>query len=108
MNRIKIKALSVNLCWRGRRFKTDDYLDFEKEMLHLLPKDKISSGRLFLRLKIGLSNRRADIDNPVKPILDILQKKYGFNDNQIYLMEIEKEDVEKGKEYIEFDFSPLD
>jgi len=37
---IPIKALSVNKAWRGRRFKTNDYKNFETEMLYKLPEMK--------------------------------------------------------------------
>ena len=108
MSKIQIKPLSVNRVWQGRRFKTPDYKAYEREMILLLPKKKIPQGRLFLRLTVGVSSKNSDIDNPVKPILDILQKKYLFNDKKIYLMEVEKVDVEKGEEFIDFDLSPLD
>src|SRR3990167_10343001 len=100
MYKIQIKPLSVNRVWQGRRFKTPDYKAYEREMILLLPKKKIPQGRLFLRLTVGVSSKNSDIDNPVKPILDILQKKYLFNDKKIYLMEVEKVDVEKEEEFI--------
>lgn len=108
MVRLKLKALSVNRCWQGRRFKTPAYNDYEKELLYRLPRLVIPPGRLFLRLQIGFSNKASDIDNPIKPILDILQKKYGFNDKKVYVIEASKEDVKKGEEYIEFAIEPLD
>ena len=68
---------------------------------------QVKGGRLCLLLRFGLSSKNADVDNPIKPFLDILQKKYGFNDRQIYRLTVEKEDVAKGYEYIEFTFSDL-
>ena len=41
--RIDIKPMSVNEAWKGRRFKTDKYKGFEKEMLLKLPNIKIDS-----------------------------------------------------------------
>ena len=32
----------------------------------------------------GLSTSLADWDNPIKPFQDILQKRYGFNDKDIF------------------------
>ena len=69
---------------------------------------QVGEGRLSLSLRFGLSSKNADIDNPIKPWLDILQKKYGFNDRQIYRLTVEKEDVPKGSEYIEFTISAID
>jgi len=107
MARISIKAISVNSCWQGRRFKTPLYTAYEEEVLYLLKKEKISSGKLFLRLTVGISNKNADLDNVVKPFVDILQKKLGFNDKQIYIMDLAKEDVKKGEEFIDYELSPL-
>ena len=99
---IKIKPLSINECFQGRRFKTIDYLIYEKTIWWLLPKLKIPKGKLKVYLEFGLSSKPADIDNPVKPMVDILQKKYQFNDKQIYHMDLTKIDVKKGEEFISF------
>jgi hypothetical protein len=40
---------------------------------------------------------------PLKPLLDLIQKKYGINDNRFYKLEVTKEIVKKGKEFIKFD-----
>jgi len=104
MYKIKIKPLSVNVCWQGRRFKSDNYKVYEQELLMLLPKIVISSQKkLNLYIKVGYSNKNSDIDNFLKPFLDILQKKYGFNDSKIYKLLVEKEDVKKGNEFIEWE-----
>ena len=76
-------------------------------MFLLLPPMLIPKGKLKLNLSFGLSSKQADIDNPTKPFQDILQKVYGFNDKMIYKLEIEKKDVKKGEEYIEFELTPL-
>jgi len=106
--RIKIKPLSVNQCWQGRRFKTPEYRAYERSFYYLLPDVKIPKGRLKLFLIFGLSYSGSDADNLVKPFLDILQKRYGFNDNQIYELEIKKEIVEKGQEFVDFRIKGLD
>lgn len=106
-SRLDIKPLSVNEVWRGRRFKTDKYKHYERETLLKLKPLSVRGGKLSLLLRFGLSSKNADIDNPVKPFLDILQKKYGFNDRQIYELTIKKEDVAKGSEFIEFEIFEL-
>ena len=104
MAKIQIKPLSVNGAWRGRRFKTSDYQAYEVNLGLLLPNNFIFPvGKFHLLLEFGVSSKMSDIDNPVKPFVDVLQKKYGFNDKMIYAMTIKKVDVEKGKEYICFD-----
>ena len=99
---IKIKPLSVNDVWKGRRFKTKDYQIYEWELYTLLKPLVIPKSELSIFITFYLSNRFSDIDNPVKPFLDILQKKYKFNDSQIYEMHIVKKIVKKGEEGIDF------
>ena len=70
---VKIKPLSVNKCWQGKRFKTDDYLKYEEEVLLNLKPHKIPDGDLHIILDFGVSNMAADVDNPAKPFIDILQ-----------------------------------
>jgi hypothetical protein len=104
---IKIKPLSVNDAWKGRRFKTDQYKNFEKAVLYMLPRNLlIPEGDLFVFLEWGLCSRGGDFDNPIKPFMDVLQKKYKFNDNQAYQAFIEKKIVKKGSEYIRFEIMP--
>ena len=107
MYKVKVKPLSVNKCWRGRRFKTSDYTDYETELLWSLPKSAIKVyDKMTLKITFGFSSKLADIDNPLKPLIDILQKQYNFNDKQIFRMEVEKKIVRKGGEYIEFNIKP--
>lgn len=102
MKRIDIKPLSVNQVWQGRRFKTKTYKDYEKTLLSILPNLTIPEGNLKVTFRFGFSSKASDWDNPIKPLQDILQKKYNFNDSRIYKAEIEKVIVKKGKEFIEF------
>lgn len=108
MNRINIKPLSVNDAWKGRRFKTDAYKRYERDVLMIMPKVSIPEGKLSVSLRFGLSSKNADVDNPVKCFVDCLQKKYGFNDRNIYRMSIEKVDVNKGQEFIGFEIVGFD
>jgi len=68
---------------------------------------QVSGGKLSLHLRFGLSSKNADIDNPVKPFVDCLQKRYRFNDRQIYRLTVEKVDVAKCQEFIEFEITEL-
>lgn len=98
---IDYKPLSVNEAWQGKRFKTDKYKKYERDLLFILP--KINIGNITgIYLEFGLSSLLADFDNPVKPFVDILQKKYGFNDRDINTATIKKIIMPKGKEYIKF------
>ena len=101
------KPLSVNACWQGKRFKTPLYKEYEKEILELLPdKYEIPQGDLQVRYEFGL-NTMADWDNPVKPLQDILQKKYDFDDRRIMKAEVIKKVVKKGDGYFNFEIRGL-
>jgi Holliday junction resolvase RusA-like endonuclease len=108
MNRVKVKALTVNRAWRGRRFKTPEYKTYEKEvMFNLPPKITIPEGEICLSITVGFSNKMSDIDNAAKPFIDILQKRYKFNDRDVYKLIMNKRIVAKGDEYIDFDIKIL-
>jgi Holliday junction resolvase RusA-like endonuclease len=105
--RINIKPLSINIAFQGRRFKTPKYKAFENHCLLLLKPMIIGKEKLSLSIIFGLSNKMSDVDNGAKPFIDILQKKYGFNDNQIYELHLYKEIVDKGNEFIDFSIQTL-
>jgi len=105
MIQLNIKPLSVNQAYQGRRFRTKKYDVYERNVRHLLPKmeGKITAGmKLHLILHYGFSSTASDIDNPTKPFQDIISKHYGFNDKQIYRLEVTKEVVKKGCDFIQF------
>ena len=96
------KPLSVNQAWQGKRFKTPIYKDYEKAMLFMMPPGKIDPTEM-LRIEFffGFSSKAADIDNPCKPLIDLAQKKYGFNDKMVFELNIRKCLVKKGEEFIQ-------
>lgn len=104
---IDIKPLSVNEAWQGRRFKSDVYKNYERNVLIMLPKMIIPAGKLRIELTFSISNAAGDIDNPVKPFLDILQKKYGFNDSRIYELSVKKIVVPRNQESINFSIKSI-
>lgn len=106
--KIKIKPLSVNECWRGKRFKTPKYKCYEIELLLKLEDLEVPKGKLEINIIFGFSSKNSDWDNPIKPFQDILQKKYKFNDRQVYRATIDKVIVEKGEEFIEFEIIQFD
>ena len=102
MIKLNIKPLSVNNAWKGRKFKTNEYKDFEQALWYLLPNKNIPQGKLEVYYEFGVSSKNFDYDNGIKQFQDILSKKYLFNDRLIYKANIIKVDVQKGKEYIKF------
>lgn len=106
--KIDIKPISINKCFQGKRYKTPEYKKYENDILFLLPKLNIPKGiKLKLSLTVGYSSKGSDLDNVCKPFQDILSKKYGFNDNQIYELHMFKNIVDKGNEYIAFEFAEI-
>ena len=99
---LKIKPLSVNKAFQGRKFKTPEYKKYEIQMLRMLPDMEIKE---FKQLKItyGFSNMMADIDNPTKLVLDILQKRYNVNDRDLIYLVLHKVKTKKGEEFIEIE-----
>ena len=106
--KVNIKPLSINQCFQGRRFKTPKYKQYEKELMILLPALSVPDGLLEVVITFGLSSKLNDIDNGLKPFIDILQKKYLFNDRDIYKLIVEKKIVPKGEEFIECEINLFD
>ena len=107
MIEIKTKPLSVNDAWRGRRFKSDAYKQYEIGVSWMLPKINIPAPPYRVNYEFGFSSRGSDIDNPVKCFQDILVKKYGIKDQDIYELNVKKKIVKKGSEYIKFEILTL-
>lgn len=107
MIKINIKPLSVNQAWKGIRYKTDAYRSYEKAVLLMLPKMKVPDGPLSIKLVFGFSNSLSDFDNGIKLVVDIMQKKYGFNDKEIFEAHVQKVKVPKGQEYFEFEITAI-
>lgn len=110
---VNLKPFSVNGAWNNfctrcksaktvKTTKSTQYKNFEKEALYKLKMVKLPPEPFEVHIEWGFSNAGADADNPTKPFIDILQKKYGFNDSKIYKYILLKKVVPKGMEYIDF------
>ncbi len=99
-----IKPLSTNKIYLGRKRKSGNYRQFEKQMLDELPDcmNIPDRGALQLDFEFGVWSRASDLDNVYKSAIDCLSKKYHFNDNRIYKIIGKKILVPKGSEYIKF------
>ena len=100
--KIEIKPLSVNQAWAGRRFKSPIYKKYERDLLLLLPARFYSNKKLSIKIDFGFSSTASDIDNPLKPFLDILQKKYKIDDKHIYELRVSTTIVKNGFDYVNF------
>ena len=107
MIKVDIKPLSVNGAFKGRRFKTKEYDKFISTMNLILPKITLDLSPYRLDIVFGYSSRSSDIDNGLKCFIDCLVKKYKFDDREIYELNVKKEIVKKGNEFIKFDIKSL-
>lgn len=98
--KLNIKPLSVNEAWQGKRYKTPLYKKYEQDCLLILPNVKLGLPPYQINIQVGYSNAASDLDNCIKPIIDILQKKFKFDDKHVYRIVAEKRLVKKGSDYI--------
>ena len=103
---LQIKPLSVNAAYRGRRFATPELSKYKRDVMLLLPRIRVPTGKLGVKYTFGIS-KATDGENCIKAFTDILSEKYGFNDNIIYRWEVEKVVVKKGEEFINFEIVSL-
>lgn len=99
MKILNIKPISINSCFQGRRYKTKKYDKYIYDVLSMLPMINVPKTPLKLTLVAHIS-KLSDLDNICKPILDILVKKYGFDDRDIYEIQMFKVLAKKGQEKI--------
>jgi Holliday junction resolvase RusA-like endonuclease len=108
MNIVNIKALSVNSCYQGKRFKNNNHKVYVENVLSQLPKEyKVNEAPYKLTLEFGLSSKLQDLDNCIKVFQDCLVKMYDFDDREIYELQAKKVIVKKGAEFIKFDIQSL-
>lgn len=99
--------MSINQAFQGRRFKTPAYKAFRERCQWLLKDVDIPDGDLWLKIEFGVSNMAFDVDNGLKPFIDALQDKYGFNDNKITALTATKVKTAKGSEFIDFKITDI-
>ena len=89
---------------KGRRtFKTAAYMDYQNDIRDQLMGISWPFGKeqIYFDVEVGLSNRGADLDNTIKPLLDTYQGIFeDFNDNKVYNVNLLKTIVPKGSEFI--------
>lgn len=90
--------------WRWSRAKSNYYLAWQQAILLMLPPIQLSKDKKYsVKIVWKFSNTLSDIDNPVKPLLDCLVKKRGFDDRQIYHMDVTKTIVKKWEDGVELE-----
>jgi len=90
---IRIRPISSNSIWQGRRFKTKEYNYFIEEALYKMSEKEMLKGE---RLGVFLDfyykyAARSDLDNFLKPTIDLLvRKKWIKDDRFIYFLQAQK------------------
>lgn len=109
MIELNIKPISVNTAYNGKRTRSKEYNSFIRHLSFILPKNiQAPEGKFYVVYEFGLSSSLADFDNSIKPFQDVLQKFYKFDDKLIQGAYSQKIKVDKGKEYIKFEFFTLE
>lgn len=79
----------------------------ELEGWHIPPHRDPTLMNFELKIQWGFATSLSDVDNPIKTLLDVLQRWFGFNDKQILSISATKKVVGKGKEYINFTLTEI-
>ncbi len=102
---VKLKVKGGRVKWIGQMVKSKKYQSYTKQLPLLLPKElQLPPGKLVFLVRYYFATAASDLDNPQKPMQDLIADYYGLNDNQIYLLLTEKNTGYKGKEHIKFEF----
>lgn len=94
--------------------KTADYKNYQNEIRDIIIFTDGNSfdwpfgnDPVFFHVQVGLSNKAADLDNIIKPLLDTYQSMYEeFNDKNVYGISLAKSLVKKGEEYLDVSIIP--
>lgn len=82
---IPIGPLSVNKSFRGRHFKSKEYIQYETDVCKLLPFSRTAplDGELFVKYKFYIKNyANTDEDNLIKIFQDLLVKRGYIRDDR--------------------------
>lgn len=106
-NGLKVKPMSVNQSYLGRKVKSAAYHKYEKLVLSFLEYTPVPErGLLEINFVFGVSSKLADLDNPIKALMDLLQKLHTFNDNRVFKLSAIKKLVPKGEEFFHYTILP--
>ena len=110
---INIKPISVNDMYKWKFVSSPKAKRFKQSMLNEFYDDEDRENTFNtdwmkkLDIVIYFSNKWADIDWPLKILIDSIQQIYGFNDNKVYELNVKKRIVKKGEERIKFNITDL-
>ena len=105
---LKIKTVSTNAMYRGRRYKSKEARQFEHDIALLLAvkaRNTLPDGELCVHYRFGTS-RRKDTDNNIKLLQDAICKHYGIDDSRFAAHTAVRVPVKKGEEFVTFCITP--
>jgi len=110
---LQCRPLSANqMHGRRKTYETKNYLAYRTLVAQkaggIYGISKENKFRVYV--EAGFSNKRADADNVLKPLLDALTACIDddFDDSQVYVIEVKKTIVKKGYEFLRFHMEVLD
>ena len=103
---LPVKPMTVNHAWRGgRRFRTKEYLDYERDICLLLPKETIhGTVEIFYTFHIK-RHKTTDTSNLIKVLEDIMVKK-GIIDDDRFVYAFHAKKIPAEVESIDIDIVP--
>jgi len=107
--KIDLKAITINQCWQGRRFKAPKYTQWRKDAVLLLSQHKKYKEEIEYELTINVYTRHAstsDTDNFIKPIQDALVEA-GIIPDDKYIKRVICEKFKSKEDYFEYYISSL-
>lgn len=103
---IPLRPMSVNYAWRGRKFKTPKYAEFEQDCFRFIKGVK-TNGEVEVHFKFYLKKYKInDLDNFLKPLLDILVKCEMIDDDR-FVMRIVAEKIKSTEDRIDIIIKPF-
>lgn len=103
---LQIKAISVNVAWKGRRFKTDDYIQYENDCFKLIKGTKVE-GWVEIKYRFYLKNfGNTDVSNLVKLLEDIIVKCELITDDR-KVVKFSAEKIKSKEDKIEIEILPI-
>lgn len=87
--KLNLSPFSINRAWRGgKRFRTKEYLKWQQDGLWLLKSYSRVSGEVTVEITVWTKQYdRADVDNFIKPALDLLVHA-GIIDDDKFVVEV--------------------
>jgi len=104
---IKIAPLRLSKAYQGRRFKTQEYKNWQKEFHVLAGKHTPLKGKLSLIAEFYIKNdKMSDIDNFLKATLDTM-KDAGIIEDDRFIYELHAYKYKSTKEFIRLTLSEI-